>query len=287
MSFLKRLTAILAPLMETNISTYAAACCYYLILSVVPAGALIFSLLPYLPLSQDFWTNLLQSIFPQTLLPVIAPILSFIFDNRSITVLSLSALVTLWSASKGIMALMEGLNSATNAPSGQSFIKRRLRAVLYFILIGFAVFLVLISTLLSSHILTLLFSLFPNISSKLQMLYRIRILNSTIILTSLFAIIYRILPAIKLPWSVCIKSALVVSVSWISLSGLFSYYVSHYSNYSQVYGKLGSMLLTAIWLQICINLLLYGGRYAYLHHRENYCPLRHFICSFHTHKNDN
>ena len=52
---------------------------------------------------------------------------------------------------------------------------------------------------------------------------------------------------------------MVAVVFWVILSVGFSYYVSNFGNYNQVYGSIGAVIAMLIWLWISSFLVLYGA----------------------------
>ena len=58
-------------------------------------------------------------------------------------------------------------------------------------------------------------------------------------------------------------------VSWA-----FSIYVNYFAGYVKLYGGIGLLILTCIWLHICLLLFLYGALVADLLHHRSYHPLQ-------------
>ena len=265
------LSELWRPFTQINITGRAAAASFYILVSLLPAAALgltIFSLLP-IPLS-DF----LEVFLPQRFHPLIEYILTAVTPRNPTALLSVGALLTLWSAAKGIMAVSGGLSVILETKSHRGFIRRRLDAMASFLLLS----IVLISTL-TIHVFGQWFVYrltisSPQMTSLWTLLYRFRHLYSILILTTLLAFLYWMLPGRPMSLSSCYISGLFSSVGWMSTSAIFSVYVNQMQSYQRLYGGLGLLLLGCIWLQICMSVLLYSVLLAKLIREKSYHPFK-------------
>lgn len=74
------------------------------------------------------------------------------------------------------------------------------------------------------------------------------------------AFIYRYGPS-RWRWGTPIlPGAILASLLWAGVSSLFSLYVSHYSNYNQLYGALGTVIVLLLWLYLSSLALLLGAQ---------------------------
>lgn len=270
----KMLTALWEPLTKANISLYSSSAAFYLILSFLPASVLFLSLLPYLPVSPDLWLSFLTDTVPSPFLPVAFSLWETIFRNRSLGTASASAFITLWSASKGILSVMDGLNSTFGLPQTGKFIMRHVTAVVYFILLSVCLLVVLICLVFGHVLFSVIDSYYPGLYLLLRPFVKFRGIAAFIVLSILFCLVYRFLPLKRLPLRHCIFSSCVVSAGWIIFSLVFSIYVNYFSGHRRLYGGVGLLILAAIWLRICVSLLMYGGLLAKLRWEGKYHPLR-------------
>lgn len=278
MNLIKKLSPLWLPFTEPKIQIYAAAASFHLILSALPAGALFLSLIPNLTFPQSFWSVLINGIIPRSLTPIISALLQKIYNARSISVISFSALLTLWSASNGILAVMDGINASMSLNRLNGYIRRRLLSMLYFVFFLFALIIALFTFVLGNLLISFWQTLRNN--AVLFLLYRLRAIISAAILSAVFYFMYRILPSQKLEKRFCLYSAFVVSLSWIIFSGIFSFYIEHISNFKKLYGSIGLLILMGLWLKICISVLLYGGVFAKLKSEGAYSPFNIIASAF-------
>ena len=94
-----------------KIPVYAAHTGYFMVLSVFPLLVLLLALLRYTGLAVDTLTDALEGVIPAALMPSAKKLILSTYQNSTGTVLSISALAALWSASRGMHGLVTGLNT--------------------------------------------------------------------------------------------------------------------------------------------------------------------------------
>ena len=104
-------------------------------LSVVPIISLILAVTTYLPFTQQDVLDVLMRVIPDDFTTYVKDIIEDLYSRAGKTVISVSAVAILWSASKGIAALMDGFNSMYQIRQENNFIKSRAIAIVYTILL--------------------------------------------------------------------------------------------------------------------------------------------------------
>ena len=128
---------------KLNIPLYAAHASFFITLSAFPMLLLLVSILRYAGISVDNLTESLTGVIPAELLPFVKRQIQSAYQNASGTLLSLSALVALWSSSRGIYGLRKGLNAVYRVVENRGWLYTRGVSMLY----TFAFLLVLLMTL--------------------------------------------------------------------------------------------------------------------------------------------
>lgn len=250
----KALQELWTPFTRSPANVYGSSACYYILLSLIPATVLLLHLVPELPIER------LSELLPQQLRPMAQEILRQIQDAGSLTVASLSALLTLWSASRGILAIYEGMNQVMGCPVSHRFLRRQLGAIALFL--GMA------------PILTGLFHLMQLGQRLLPVLLQFSWLAAILFLWAFFTLLYRLLPKCRIPIAFCTLGGFFAAGGWTALSWIFSLYIRYFSSYPQLYGGIGLLLLAFIWLKICVLLIFYGWILASLTAQERYHPIQ-------------
>ena len=117
-----------------NISSFAASTAFFLFLSLIPMLMLLCALIPYTPITEANLMDVAREITPDTMDSLVVNIIHDVY-NKSIGIVSVTAVVTLWSAGKGMLALMRGLNVINDVEEDRNYMVLRVVASLYTIMV--------------------------------------------------------------------------------------------------------------------------------------------------------
>ena len=242
-----------------RVSIYAANASFFLLLAAFPAILLLLSILQYTPLTQEDFMSLVRDLVPSVLLPLIEYVVTDVFEASSWTVLSISALTAIWSASRGVYGVVIGLNSIYQAKENRSYLAVRLACVFYTALFLIALLLTLAAHVFGRKILAFFSSKDIPIFHFLAYLMRLRFLVVAVVLTLFFTVIFMVFPNRRSGFLASLPGAAAAAVAWIGFSAIFSVYTAKFGNYSAIYGGIAGIALTMLWLYSCMCILFYGG----------------------------
>lgn len=120
---------LISRLKRVEISALAAQLAYFFLLSFFPLLIFLVTLLPYLNLQTTQVYAFLVNVLPDEVYRLIENTLNEILTNRNSSLLSIGVLGTIWSASKGINALIRALNKAYDTESRAGIFDRGLSLV--------------------------------------------------------------------------------------------------------------------------------------------------------------
>lgn len=253
--FLKVLRAISA----LRVSLHAASTGFFILLSAFPALVLLLSLLQYTGLKVENLIEILKNLIPDALSAEMEGIIAEANAGFSGTMVGLSALTALWSASRGIYGLLVGLNAIYGIRGTRGYLRTRLISAAY----TFAFLLILLLTLVihvfGNTLLTLLQhrpGSFP--AFLVETLGLPNILLPTI-QTILFTVMFMVLPDHRSSFRENFPGAVLASLGWLIFSDLYSIYVDHFAPLSSVYGSVYAVALSMLWLYCCLSIVFYGG----------------------------
>lgn len=249
----------LSCLSELKIGIHAAGACYFIVLAVFPALLLLLSLLRYTGLNVEYLTDLVAGFVPGALMPDVKKLIVSTYRASTGAMVSVSAAVALWSASRGVFGVLTGLNAIYDVQEDRSWLYTRGVSVLY----TFGFLIVLIATMVLSVFGDGLLKMIPVEESGLwRLLDRavdLRFLLLLILQTVLFTAMYMVFPNRRNRFWESLPGAALSSVGWMSCTNLFSVYVDHFPNYANIYGSVYLVALVMLWLYFCISILFYGG----------------------------
>lgn len=254
-NIVKTIRKILAYIRKMNIPVYASHASFFITLSAFPMLLLLVSILRYTGISVDTLTQALQGLIPEALLPFIKKQIFNAYQSTTGTVLSLSALIALWSASRGIYGLLGGLNSVYGVRENRSWLYMRSISVLY----TFIFILVLLLTLTLQVFGTTLLQMLPARQTLLTNVLDLRFFLLLLLQTAVFTAMYMALPNRKNRFADSFPGGVFSAIGWLVLSDLYSRYVETFTGYTNIYGSVYALALSMLWLYCCVSILLYGG----------------------------
>ncbi len=254
------LRASIAHVGENNLALISAGVAFFSMLSLFPALAALIALLGLIsdPAVVVAQLEEMRPLLPEDVYQIInTQVVSLVTASSGSLGRAgvISLILALWSARAGVGAMITGLNAVYNKRD-RNTARHYLRALL--LTIGLVA--VGIVSLLSLVVIPILLAFFP-----LGGLGRFAVEAARwgVVVTVLFAgigMLYRYGPnrrGAQFQW--LSAGAMVAVVFWVILSVGFSYYVSNFGNYNQVYGSIGAVIAMLIWLWISSFLVLYGA----------------------------
>ena len=108
---MEQLKKLIRYLSNQQVPLYAANASFFLILSVFPVLVVLLALMRYTGMQVETFTDLIAEVVPGALMPMVNRLVLSAYVNSSGTVLSISAVAALWSASRGMYSFLMGLNA--------------------------------------------------------------------------------------------------------------------------------------------------------------------------------
>ena len=242
-------------LASLQVSLYAANASFFLLLSAFPLLVLLLGLLRFTPLEVERLGELLSAILPEALAPGAEELILTTYDNSSGLVLTLSGLVTLWSASRGLQSLRTGLNRIYGVREHRGWLRRRLLSMGYTI----AFLLVLLLTLGLHMFAEKLLVLLSQSNRLLVGVLDLRFFLLLALQSGIFTAMFMVLPGSRNSFWESFPGALLAASVWQIFSDLYSVYAERFVSLQNVYGSVYTVALTMLWLYGCIAILFYAG----------------------------
>jgi membrane protein len=260
---LRKAKTFINAVIDDNISTYAAQASFFIVISAIPFIMLLLTLVKFfLPMDPMTILEAISSTVPETIGNFLTTIVNELFSKTdSVSIISVTAVTTLWLASRGVMALYQGVNNVFNPNKRMpNYFYCRFIAILYTLLFIAALLLTIIVFGFGSKIEGIMAAHFKFLSKILAYVMNAKILIFMILLTLCFALFYRFLPRkshngfkYQIPGAIC------AAAGWMLFSYFYSVYIEMFSNYSYVYGSLTAIVFLMLWLYFCMNIFLCGA----------------------------
>lgn len=260
LSIFKRLRRSMA---EDYISLIAAGVAFYFLMAAFPALAALISLYgifsdPYFVTKQ---LDLLQGFLPPTAFSILADQALTIASSNAGTLsfsFAVSVLFSIYSATKGMQALIKGLNIAYD--------RQEKRNILVLNLSSFGLTFVMMIYLLIALTLVAAVPVFLNmlpaaeegwVASFFHWFRWIFLFGEALVGLQ---ILYRYGPSGMpsrgwwMSWGGC-----AATLMWIGTCSLFSLFISNFGRYNETYGSLGAVILLLLWLWMSALTVLIGA----------------------------
>ena len=248
-----------------DMAVYAGYTTLYILMAMVPLLTLLIGVVNLLPdLSLQHLENVLRELLPD--LPEVRSMLHSMIANvnrqRGSFAVSVSALVSLWSASNGVNAIQLGLCRISG--TGGSQVRQRAAALLYTLLFVALIPALLIFRVLRSSIVELISrgADYLNIPDVAHMLTDFMEYSGLITLAAMALVIlvaYTFLQGERRRLYCQVPGAAFTTILWTLFSRLFEFFISRFWQASSLYGSLASIFLAAMWLKIITAILFYGA----------------------------
>ena len=248
---------------KDGLSLRSASMSFNIILAIPAIFLFICSLLPYLPISKDFFhalESLVYDITPErNTRRILSRFLNDIFIKQKNGLLSLGFVLTLFYSSNAVMGIIRAMDRSVPNKAKTNFIRKRLRAIRLLLILVVLVLGNLIISMGQGAVFTRIMGWLhikdPAIKALIKNLRWIVIF--LLFLYSL-AFLYKYGPTIKKRNKLLTPGAFIGSILIILTTSIFSYWAQHISTYNKFYGSIGSVMLIMLLVFYGSMMLLIG-----------------------------
>ncbi|KRL37152.1 ribonuclease BN [Liquorilactobacillus uvarum DSM 19971] len=244
---------------DIDISNTSIVIAYYSLLAFFPSIILVGNVLPLLNIKAGTVLSYLETAVPATIYETLHPLVVSFLNKGSGGLISISALVALWAASKGVNVLKLALNNAYDVENSQGAITARV--ISFFLTIVFAILLVSIIILFSFGQMVLSY-ITPILNLPIEFAGIFGKLKWPITFFALFVILslmYYFLPNARLHLILVFPGALLATLGWIILAQGFSIYVQYFAKSVLSYGTIGTFIVLLFWLNYSGWIIMLGA----------------------------
>jgi membrane protein len=203
--------------------------------------------------------DLFAKVAPNEVITVIDDYIKELIPSRSINLLSISFFATIWSASRGLNALIILLNRAYGIKKERNFIMKRVLAIFFTLLVAISIILALTIPSMGMNFLLWISRYIGLTDFFISVWYYLRWIVIIAILFSVMGSLYYIAPNKKLKFLEIIPGTLFAICGWILISLGFSFFVNNFRNFTIIYGSLAAIIVLMIWLYLSGIMLVLGG----------------------------
>lgn len=243
-----------------NISAYSAQCSYYTILSFIPFIILLITLIQYTNIEQQALFNAISKIVPSSMNEFILGIVREVY-SKSIGTISISIIFTIWSAGKGLFALIKGLHVVYDVTDkkSNSIIYLKLMSIAQTIIFILLITLGLILLVFGNSLVSIIqnsFGGFKNFNILSGIVTKLGFIFITFII---FLFLYKYMPKHKVTFRSQVPGAIFGAICLNIISFVFSKYLDIFKGFSITYGSLTTLILVMMWTYACFYAIFLGA----------------------------
>lgn len=201
----------------------------------------------------------LLSVAPARLVEPLVPEIRSILTVPRTGLLSLSALITIWSAMGGVDSVRVGLNRAYDIRETRSVWWLYFQNVLF--VIGSAIFLLVFALLIvfAPIMIQLAETYAPALKGHFVTIEQLRYPIGITLLTLGVLFCHRVLPAKTLNVLEVLPGVVLTVVAWVVMSSAFSIYLVNFNTFASTYASLSDVFAAMFFTYLAALVLILGG----------------------------
>ncbi len=248
---------------KVGLNERAKAIAFNFIMAVPAACICIFTLVPYLPISKQFTSELLRitrEVTPnRNTYNLVNVFLQDFLNTPRGGLLSFGFLLVIFYASNAMLGVMRTFDlSIYEHKRKTNFIRKRWRAIkLTIVVLGLLIGMILL--LIGQGFI------FEKIMKWLHIkgtaVFLIKVLRLIITIGLFFysiSFIYKYAPSVKKRWHTISPGSILATILTIITTIAFSFWVNHFGNFNKIYGSIGTVLILMLFIYINSLILLIG-----------------------------
>lgn len=239
----------------------AAGLSFYFLLSLFPLLILIAGILAYIPIPGlfDEILNTMSRFVPPSGMETVRTILASILTPPATGWISFGLVATIWTASTGFAALIEGLNVAYDVPETRAYWRIRLIALGLAVAVGGCVILGLAVSLMGPRFGTFLEAhrhAGPLFAAVWPSIHWAVVIASIVVAVG---VLYYLAPNVKQRFLCAFPGAIIAILTWIAASYILGIYMREFADYNKTYGAISGVVALMLWFYVSATAVLIGA----------------------------
>ncbi len=251
-----------------NIPAYSAYVAFFLFISIFPITVIILTLINLTPISSEILIEFTHALVPDTLDDTLVNWINEVHIEHT-NLLPTSIIITLWSASKGFLGIINSFNRIYETKRGRNYIIKRILAMLYTFTLISIVIATMSILILGNHLKILLDS--SHVFRYVSKIIDFRIVLAIGLFLMILLLLYTFVPNRKSHIKNELPGAAFTSCGWILFSWLYSLYIDYIENANSIYGSLTTIVLLMLWMYFSMYIMFVGALINNLLSKLNRC----------------
>jgi membrane protein len=244
---------------KTGYTERASAIAFNFTMAIPPAVIFLFTMIPYLPIPKDF----VQQMF--ALIKDVVPgeknnegVIKFLSDmlNKPRTgLLSTGFVLAMFFSSNAVMGIMRSFDKNYIGFRKRKGLQQRWVALRLTFILFILFFASIIALIMQGAVLRWLG---VTDATTITVIHNLRWVVIVTLFFFAISFIYRYAPAVHKRWKLINPGSILATCLMILFTASFSYYVSNFSNYNELYGSISTILILMLLIYFNSLVLLIG-----------------------------
>ena len=243
-----------------HVSSFAGNAALFILMSFFPMVMYIVSVFRFIPLDLNLLSSYILTIMPEALTPLYNQVVDEVYSVSTTSMIrSVTMLVTLYCASKGVYAVIVGMNAVYGIRESRPKPLLYLLAIAYMLVFLVMLGLTLVLIVLGNNIFNTLLRFLPQLAAFHGLFKYGKYICMLVILILFFLLMYVNIPNRKSKVVYELVGAVFSAVAWLVFSWAFSFYIMNFAHYSVMYGSLATVVILILWLYGTMNIVFIGA----------------------------
>ena len=242
---------------EKNLSVCAAGSAFFVILSAVPIIVIISCMIPFTGLTQEILYEVITKFLPVTTKEFMTSLIGYVYSNSS-GMLPIAIIIAVWSAGRGMLSLIRGLNEIHGITEKRGYFKLRIISSFYTVILLVGLVFTLVVSVFGRSIYENFLIQVPVLHEIIFLVLKLRNLIVILILSIIFTLLYTFVPNVKTSIRKQFYGGIMAALGCTVFSYCFGVYVDNYNDFSS-YGSINIVIIIMLWLYFTMYILLYGA----------------------------
>lgn len=249
----------LVGIVKGTLSNRAAAIAFSFFMAMFPFALFILNLIPYIPIEgfqEDFMVFISENVPPSTF-DAIDSTINDILNNSYESLLSSGFILSIFLMSNGLNAIFSGFQASYHVTETRGFIKD------YIVAIGMSLLMVLllfvtVGLLIFFEVLVYALEHYWHVVGHVPLLIFFKFFIGFLLILLSTSFLYKFGTLDTKGISFINHGSIMTSILVVVSSYVFGIYVEKFSNYNELYGSIGTLLVMMFYIWINCAILLLG-----------------------------
>lgn len=251
----------LTGIIEGAFSARAGSVAFSFFMAIFPALLFLLNLIPYVPIDgfDSKFLAFIYELMPSQSEEFFKPIINDIFLNQRAGLLSFTGILTLLLMANGVSAVFSGFKNSYHVEINRGFIKQHIVAIGVSIILALLLVTTIIVIIYFEYLLNALRDNdFMSSDADITFLGLGSYLFFVVMIYCTVAILYFFGTKYRKQNKFFSAGAFMTTLLIMLTTYLFGIYIDNFSNYNELYGSIGALLIMMLYIWLNSNLILLG-----------------------------